>query len=536
MQTKYVVVLGSLMSGLGKGVITSSILKLLDFHGYKVLPIKFDGYLNFDAGTMNPFQHGEVFVLDDKSEVDMDFGIYERFLNKDLTGDLSITGGRLFSAITSKERQGSYLGEDIQIIPHLTDDIIRRIEHIAESKKPDVLVIEVGGTVGDIENSYFIEAMRQLGLRHDVAFVNLTYIPSLEAVGEQKTKPAQIGLRLLLQAGIRPDFLVCRTSTKLLDATKEKLALFSNLKPESIMDDPDLQTLYQLPLRLMEQGLDTLLIKKLELGDRKADARKVSEWRRRVDRIVHPKGELNVAVVGKYTSMKDSYASVKEALVHAGSAADARINIMWIESSDYERKNPDYSKIDDADAIVVTGGFGRRGTEGMINIIRYARENAIPYLGLCLGMQLMAVEYARDVCGMHGANSSEFDRNSRYKIIDLLPWQKKVKGKGGTMRLGAQECRIVDKNSSTFKSYGKGLISERHRHRYEFNNLYMDAMKSKGLRFAGFTKDGKLVEFIEWPGGFGIGTQSHPELKSRLESPSPAFVGLINAAKGHGAA
>ncbi len=521
------------MSGLGKGVITASILKLLDFHGYKVLPIKFDGYLNYDAGTMNPFQHGEVFVLDDKSEVDMDFGIYERFLNKDLTGDLSITGGKLFSAITSKERQGSYLGEDIQIIPHLTDDIIKRIESIASSKNPDVLVIEVGGTVGDIENSYFIEAMRQLALKHEVAFVNLTYIPSIATVGEQKTKPAQIGLRLLLQAGIRPDFLICRTSTHLLDATKNKLALFSNLKPENIMDDPDLPTLYQLPIRLKEQGLDRLLIQKLNLVKRKEDAWKVAEWKRRVGRIVRPEGEITVAVVGKYTSMRDSYASVKEALIHAGSALNARINICWIESSDYESKNPDFSTIHDADAMIVTGGFGRRGTEGMINLIRYAREKGIPYLGLCLGMQLMAVEYARDVCDLSGANSSEFNNNSRYKVIDLLPWQKKLKDKGGTMRLGAQECRIIDKSSITFDAYRKDLISERHRHRYEFNNTYLNALRSKGLRFAGFTKDRKLVEFIEWTSGFGIGTQSHPELKSRLESPAPTFMGLIEAAKSY---
>ncbi|MCL4364972.1 MAG: CTP synthase (glutamine hydrolyzing) [Candidatus Marsarchaeota archaeon] len=531
MSTKYVVVLGSLMSGLGKGVVTSSILKLLDFHGYKVLPVKFDGYLNYDAGTMNPFQHGEVFVLDDKSEVDMDFGIYERFLNKNLTGDLSITGGKLFSAITSKERQGSYLGEDIQIIPHLTDDIIRRIEAIARSRKPDVLVIEVGGTVGDIENSYFIEAMRQLALRHDVAFVNLTYIPNLAAVSEQKTKPAQIGLRLLLQAGIRPDFLICRTSTKLLEATKEKLALFSNLKTDNIMDDPDLTTLYQLPLRLKEQGLDRLLIKKLDLPKKKEDMRKVSEWRNRVGRIINPTGGLNVAVVGKYTSMRDSYASVKEALIHAGSAENTQINIRWVESSDYESKSPDYSKVDDIDAMVVTGGFGKRGIEGMINLIRYARERRMPYLGLCLGMQLMAVEYARNICGMEDANSSEFNGNSKYKVIDLLPWQKRVRNKGGTMRLGAQECRIVERKSYTFDAYKKNMISERHRHRYEFNNKYLKALKSKGLRFTGFTRDRKLVEFIEWPQGFGIGTQSHPELRSRLESPAPTFVELVRAAK-----
>ncbi len=529
MQTKYVVILGSLMSGLGKGVVTSSILKLLDFYGYKVLPIKFDGYLNYDCGTMNPYQHGEVFVLDDSSEVDMDFGIYERFLNRSLTGDLSITGGKLFSSITSKERKGEYLGETVQIIPHLTSEIIHRVEGIAISKSPDVLVIEVGGTVGDLENNYFIEAMRQLSLKHDVVFVNLTYIPELAAVGEQKTKPAQIGLRMLLQAGINPDFLICRTSSKLTQSAKEKLALFGNMEKEMIIDDPDLPTLYSLPLRFMEQGFDRLLISKLGLKQKDADAVKLDAWKSRVQRVVSPSRSTSIAIVGKYTSLRDSYASVKEALVHAGSAADSRVDISWVEASGLEGDGADMSALKSVDGIIVTGGFGTRGTEGMINALQYARENGIPCLGICLGMQLMTAEYARNVCAMKGANSSEFDSKSRYKVIDLLKSQRSVKDKGGTMRLGAQDC-IIDRTSMVHGLYGRDVVSERHRHRYEFNNKYRRALSRKGLRIAAVTKDKKLVEFIEWPSGFGVGTQAHPELKSRLDDPAPLFVGLVNAA------
>ena len=533
MQTKYIVVLGSLMSGLGKGVVTSSILKLLDFYGYKVLPVKFDGYLNYDCGTMNPYQHGEVFVLDDKSEVDMDFGIYERFLNKSLTGDLSITGGKLFSTITSKERQGKYLGEDIQIIPHLTNDIIKRIEAISETKKPDVLVIEVGGTVGDIENSYFIEAMRQLSLKHDVVFVNLTYVHNLELTGEQKTKPAQIGLRLLLQGGIRPDFLICRAASKLLDSTKEKLAMFANLDKARVIDDSDLLTLYSLPLQFMEQDFDKLLIKDLGLSPRNPNRKKIAVWREKVDRIILPKHEVTVAVVGKYTSMRDAYASVKEALVHSGAEVDSKINIKWIESTDFESKTPDFSVFKDVDGVIVTGGFGTRGIEGMVNIIRYSREKGLPYLGLCLGMQLMAVEFARNVCGLKDANSSEFDKDTKYKIIDLLPSQRNIDKMGGTMRLGSQECIVVDKGAITYRSYKDTVIKERHRHRYEFNNDFKKALTAKGLKVVAVNSQFNLVEFIEWTGGFGVATQSHPELKSRLENPAPLFVSLIEAAMSH---
>ncbi len=530
MPTKYVVVLGSLMSGLGKGVVTASILRILNFYDYNAIPIKFDGYLNFDCGTMNPYQHGEVFVLDDKSEVDMDFGIYERFLGKSLTGDLSITGGKLFGTIISKERHGGYLGETVQIIPHLTDQIIKNVESIADVKKPDVIVIEVGGTVGDIENSYFIEAMRQLSLKHEVVFINLTYLPTLDVVGEQKTKPAQIGFRLLLQDGIRSNFIICRTVSTLLEGTKEKLALFANLGKDRIIDDQDQPTIYNLPLHFMELGFDKLLIRELGLRHSAPNAVKMRLWKNNVKRVVSPRGEVNIALVGKYTNLKDSYASVKESIIHAASKNDVKPNITWVESSDFEGPNKDYSMFKKIDGIIVTGGFGNRGTEGMINIIEHARKNKIPYLGLCLGMQLMAVEYARNVAGLSGANSAEFDPNAKNKIIVLLDSQKQITDKGGTMRLGAQECLLVDKNSIAHAAYKADLISERHRHRYEFNNEYADILKKKGLKITGVTKDRKLVEFIEWSSGFGIGTQSHPELKSRFEAPAPLFLSFIAAA------
>ncbi len=529
MPTKYIVVLGSLMSGLGKGVVTSSIIKILDFYGYSVLPIKFDGYLNYDCGTMNPYRHGEVFVLDDKSEVDMDFGMYERFLNRSITGDLSITGGKLFSSIITKERRGDYLGEDVQIIPHLTDEIHKQIETIAEKKKPDVFVIEVGGTVGDIENSYFIESMRQFSLKHEVVFINLTYVPSIDVVGEQKTKPAQLGFRMLLQSGIMPNFIICRSDAKLLEKTKEKLAMFSNLGKERIIDDSDVGTLYELPLYLMSQKFDKMLIKDLGLHPRGIDNAKYNAWKSRTSRIKKPGTKVTVSVVGKYTGLKDSYASIKEALIHAGAELDAGINIRWIESDNLEGKK-DLPELNGSDAIIVPGGFGRRGIEGMINAIRYAREHGTPFLGICLGMQLMVIEYARNVAGMKSANSSEFNPKTKYNVIDLLESQRDIKLKGGTMRLGSWSCKLPMTDSIAYRAYGSHDIEERHRHRYEFNGKFAKALERAGLKITGITKNGSLVEFVEWSNGFGIGTQAHPELKSRFESAAPLFVGLIKEA------
>ncbi|MEM0124075.1 MAG: CTP synthase [Candidatus Micrarchaeaceae archaeon] len=530
MHTKFVVVLGSLMSGLGKGVVTSSILKMLSFYGYNALPIKFDGYLNYDCGTMNPYRHGEVFVLDDSGEVDMDFGTYERFLNKSMTTDQSITGGKLFSAIIQKERRGDFLGRDVQVIPHLTDYIIKSLEDLARKKKVDVLVIEVGGTVGDIENGYFIEAMRQLALNHRVVFVNLTYTPKLSVVGEQKTKPTQLAFRSLMQAGIVPNFIVCRSEDKLDPSTAKKLALFTNLDMNRIIDDANEATIYETPINFMKQKFDKLLIRDLKLEPRKLDTKKLNKWKNIVNMIKNPKDSVTVAIVGKYTNLRDSYASVKEAIIHAGAWNHVSVNIKWIESATLETSR-NMDALSDVDGIIVPGGFGRRGIEGKILAIKYAREQKVPYLGLCLGMQLMTIEYARNVCGLKGANSTEFSPRTKYNVIDLLPSQRGVKEKGGTMRLGAWKCRILSKDSIAYRSYKKEIISERHRHRYELNNKYKRLLERNGLRITGTTLDGKLVEITEWSNQFGIGTQAHPELKSRPESPAPLFVSFIDASK-----
>ncbi len=529
MQTKFVVVIGSLMSGLGKGVVTSSILKILDFYSFNVFPAKFDGYLNYDCGTMNPYRHGEVFVLDDKSELDMDFGMYERFLEKDLNGDLSITGGKVFGLVTAKERRGDYLGEDVQIIPHLTNEIISKIENIAEKNKLDVLVIEVGGTAGDIENNYFIEAMRQLSLKRDVVFVNLTYVPEMGPSGEQKTKPTQLAFRTLMQLGIKPDLLVCRSQKKLEQNVKKKLAMFTSLNIENIIDDQNTNSIYELPLNLIDQNFDKLLLGKLGFPKRKLNTKKLAKYKAKVSKILHPKGRINIAIVGKYTELQDSYASVKEAITHACAQIDVGANLSWINSEQINEKNTE-TMLGGMDGIIIPGGFGVRGIEGMVTTTKYARENKVPLLGICLGMQIMAIEFARNVCMLKGANSSEFDKNARYKIVDIMPSQKSVKEKGGTMRLGAWKCRITSKNTTAYKAYRSMLVSERHRHRYEINNRYRKLMSKRGLVVSGTTTDGKLVEMIEWKNGNGIGTQAHPELKSRLNKPAPLFANLINQA------
>ncbi len=530
MQTKYIVILGSLLSGLGKGGVTSSILKMLSFYGYKALPVKFDGYLNYDCGTMNPYRHGEVFVLDDKSEVDMDFGMYERFSNMDLTGKLSITGGKLFSKVIAKERRGDYLGEDVQIIPHLTNEILDTIKGISRSESPDVLIIEVGGTVGDIENSYFVEAMRQLALNNDVVFVNLTYVPKIDVVGEQKTKPTQIGVRSLMQLGINPDFILCRSSDPLNEKTKEKIALYSSIRKERVIDDSDRSTVYHLPLHFINQGFDRMLIEDLKLPKRKIERDKLDRWKSLVNSISQPKKRLNIAIVGKYTDLKDSYVSVKEALIHAAAKNRVGLSINWVESTDLEKGS--LAQLDSADGILVPGGFGSRGIEGMINAARFARENKVPYLGLCLGMQVMVIEYARYACSLKNANSSEFDKRAKYKVIDIMESQRDLKEKGGNMRLGAWTTRLK-RGTYAYDAYGATTISERHRHRYEVNNRYRKIFERNGMVISGTTPNNHIVEIVEWSGSFGIGTQAHPELKSRLEMPAPLFVEFIGqAAKG----
>ena len=530
MHTKFIVVLGSLMSGLGKGAVTSSLLKILSMYHYKVLPMKFDGYLNYDCGTMNPYRHGEVFVLDDGGEVDMDFGMYERFLDVNLTKASSITGGKLMDFILKKEREGGYLGEDVQIIPHLTNEIKSRVLSFASSNNLDFVLIEVGGTVGDMENAYFIEAMRQLAIKEDVMFIDVTYIPQLNVVGEQKTKPAQSAFHLLMSAGVMPDFIVCRAEKEIESKTRKKLALFTSLDENHIIDSSDLKTIYSLPLHFLDQGFDRLIFEKFKMKPNKINQKELASWRQLVEKIVSGSGEkVSIGIVGKYIHLRDSYASVKEAIIHAAAALGLEPDLKWIESEDLE-KGDKSDVLNGLDGIIVPGGFGKRGIEGMINAIEYARKNSIPYLGLCLGMQLMAVEFARNACGLKGANSSEFDPSSKYKIVDLMPSQLSVKYKGASMRLGSLDTKINKKGSIMYSSYKKSVIKERHRHRYELNNKYRDILERNGLLITATTTDKKLVEALEWSGSFGIGVQSHPELKSRLKAPAPLFLSFMKAA------
>ena len=527
---KYIVVLGSLLSGIGKGIVSSSICKIISFYDLKILPLKFDGYLNYDCGTMNPLKHGEVFVLDDKSEVDMDFGTYERFMNTSMNGSLSLTGGKLFSEIISRERKGDYLGEDIQIIPHLTGLIQDKVRAAYRDNKLDVLLIEVGGTVGDIESGYFIEAMRELAMKQDVVFVAVTYVPVIGVVGEQKTKPTQISMRSLMQIGVQPDFLVTRSEEELQEKTRNKIALFANLEPDRVIDNHDLDSVYLVPEALMKKGLDTALLKELGFSGRTINADLLSRWKACIPDRQNMKN-AKISVVGKYVKLHDSYASVREALMHAAHANNVSLEIDWLESEELEGAddNAVQERLRGSSGILVPGGFGNRGIEGMLRAIRYAREHGVPYLGICLGMQLMAIEFARNVVGLQDAHSTEFNLNTANPIISLMESQKGVEGKGGTMRLGAWPALLAE-GSHARRIYGTEMISERHRHRYEFNNAYKGALSSKGLTIGGTTPDGALVEFIEWSGSFGIATQAHPELKSRPESPAPLFREFVKQA------
>ncbi|MEM4626106.1 MAG: CTP synthase (glutamine hydrolyzing) [Candidatus Bilamarchaeaceae archaeon] len=527
---KYIVVLGSIMSGLGKGILSSSIGKLLQAMGYKVVPIKFDGYLNVDCGTMNPFRHGEVFVLDDGTEVDMDFGTYERFYNISLSGMNSITGGKLFKKIIEKERRGDYLGRDVQFVPHLTDEIKNWIREVGEKSEADIVLIEVGGTVGDLENGYFIEAMRQLyhEERGNMIFIQLTYVPSLSP-GELKTKPTQHATRLLQSMGVQPHIIVAREQEKLDPESKKKISMYCNVPEDAVFDDPLVRTVYELPLVLKKQKIASIICRELGIEEKEID---LKQWEKTVNKIITPSEQpLIIGVVGKYTAVKDAYASVKEALIHAGAANDVGVEICWVESTEIEKGNIGILK--SFDGIVVPGGYGARGIEGKITAINYARENKVPYLGLCLGMQLMVVEYARNVCNLKDANSTEFDKKTTAPVIDILPEQKKIAVMGGTNRLGAYEC-ILKKGTrvaNAYKRYGESedIVFERHRHRYEVNPEYVKLLEDAGLVIAGTHPSG-IVEMVEWKDSFGVGTQPHIELKSRLEAPAPIFVAFIEAA------
>jgi len=525
---KYVIVTGGVLSGLGKGISTSSIGVLLKSKGLKVCPVKIDPYLNVDAGTMNPYQHGEVFVLDDGSEVDLDLGNYERFLDVNLTGDHNITTGKVYRAVIEKERRGDYLGRTVQIIPHVTDEIKAELRAVAEKERADIVLVEVGGTVGDIEGMPFLEAVRQLGQeigKENLLFVHTTLVPVMGAVGEQKTKPTQQSVRELRSMGIQPNVIIARGEHSLEPEIKKKIAFFTDVPVDGIISAPDASTIYDVPLLFDGQGLTEYIVKTLRLEPRDEDMR---EWKDFLENLKNPDKEVTIALVGKYTHLKDSYISHIEAFHHAGAHARVQVKLKWVESVDLEKHG--MKLLDDADGILVPGGFGDRGIEGKIAATRYAAENEIPFQGVCLGFQLATIGFARDVLGLKGANSSEFDPKTPHPVVDLLPEQRGVKGMGATMRLGAHEID-VDPNSTTAKLYGASTIYERHRHRYEINPAYIPKLEDAGLRYVGRSDDGRRMEVLELKGHpYFVASQFHPELRSRPLRPSPIHLGLVRAA------
>jgi CTP synthase len=528
-QAKYVFVTGGVISGQGKGVVAASIGKLLN-HDRKIVTVKCDGYLNVDPGTMNPTEHGEVFVLEDGAEVDLDFGHYERFLSIQCKNEHSVTSGKVFQALVERERKGEFLGKTVQVIPHVTGQIRDMWENIAQKENADVLLIEIGGTVGDIENLWFLEAAREVVQKkgkENVLFVHLGYIPEVDESFQQKTKPMQLSIMMLRERGIFPDILVGRTKRELDEKTKLKLHWLCNVEMNAILSDPDLQYTYELPLLFEREGVSDVLKNKFGF-DHLSD---LTKWRQLVDNLKNPKHELSIAICGKYTEVVDSYISIQESLRHAGAKLSAKVNAKWIETTHLEQYDEGKIRqlLEGCAGVIVPGGFGSRGTEGKINIVRYCREHDIPFLGICYGLQLATIEFARNVCGLQGANSTEIEPNTPHKIIDILEEQKKVTHKGGTMRLGGHPA-ILAEGSLVSKLYNSNKASERHRHRYEVNPAYHDILQKHGLRLSGMSPDGSLVEFIELPQHkYFVGTQAHPELKSTLENPAPLFVGLVQA-------
>lgn len=525
---KYVIVTGGVLSGLGKGISTSSIGVLLKSKGLKVAPIKIDPYLNVDAGTMNPYQHGEVFVLDDGSEVDLDLGNYERFLDVSLTGDHNITTGKVYRAVIEKERRGDYLGKTVQIIPHITDEIKEQVKKVAQKERVDVCLVEVGGTVGDIESMPFLEAMRQLSMevsRENIIFIHTTLVPILGTVGEQKTKPTQQSVRELRSIGIQPNAIVARGSRRLDPDIRKKIAFFCDVPEEGVVSAPDVPSIYEVPSLLDSQGFTEYIMRRLNLERRKDD---MTEWKDFLDRLENPEKECTIAIVGKYTNLKDSYISHIEAFHHVAARTRTKIDLLWVESTDIEKKGT--SMLSGADGILVPGGFGDRGIEGKIAAICYARKEGVPFQGVCLGFQLATVEFCRDVLGLKGANSSEFDPRTEHAVVDLLPEQRDIKSLGATMRLGAHEITL-DESSRTAKLYGSRIITERHRHRYEVNPAYIEKMENAGLKYVGKSDNDRRMEVLELKDHpYFIASQFHPELRSRPFRPSPIHLGLVRAA------
>ncbi len=512
---------------MGKGLAAASIGALLECRGLRITLLKLDPYINVDPGTMNPFQHGEVFVTEDGAETDLDLGHYERYTGARMSRKNNYTTGQIYYNVIRKERRGDYLGGTVQVIPHITDEIKGCILGVAEGV--DLVIVEIGGTVGDIEGLPFLEAIRQLRGdlgKENVCYIHLTLVPFISAAGELKTKPTQHSVKELREIGIQPDILLCRTDRYLSKEIKAKIALFCNVAPDAVITAKDVESIYEVPLVFHKEGLDEKIVEILNIWTR---APVLDEWERIVERVRHPKYEVCVAIVGKYVHLTESYKSLSEALVHGGIANDCRVTLRYVDSEQLEGEEWE-AFLEGADAILVPGGFGKRGVEGKIRAIRYARERDVPYFGICLGMQLAVVEFARSVCGLQGANSSEFDPSTPHPVIDLMPDQRDVHEKGGTMRLGAYPCRIVS-GSISHKAYGTLEISERHRHRYELNNAYREILEGNGMRFTGLSPDGRLVEITELPDRrWFLGCQFHPEFKSRPREPHPLFSSFIEAA------
>ena len=528
--TKYIFVTGGVVSSIGKGISVASIGRILKSRGFTVSVMKLDPYLNVDPGTMSPYQHGEVFVTKDGSETDLDLGHYERFIDIELTASSNITAGQIYSSVIARERRGDYLGGTIQTVPHVTNEIKERIFSLARESQADVLVVEVGGTVGDIEGLPFLEAIRQVRNdvgRDDVYYIHVTLLPHIRATGELKTKPTQHSVKELRSIGIQPDAIFARSDFPVSDSIKEKISLFCDVPHRGVIALTTVDNVYEVPLVLEDAGLGDTLLEALSLEYRSRD---LAGWSALVGRMNTPKEKISIAVVGKYAELPDSYISVKEALYHAALAHDRDIEISWIHSEEIEQ-NGSQELLSEAKGIIVPGGFGPRGIEGMVQTVQYAREQGVPYLGLCLGMQMMVVEYARDLLHLEGANSTEFAPDTLYPVIDLMPGQSKVRDMGGTMRLGIYPCRLVE-GSLAARAYGVPMVNERHRHRYEFNNDYLELMAEAGLKASGLSPDGNLVEIsevVDHP--FMVGVQFHPEFLSRPERPHPLFSDFMGVVK-----
>ncbi|TDQ27557.1 CTP synthase [Tenacibaculum caenipelagi] len=528
--TKYVFVTGGVTSSLGKGIIAASLAKLLQERGYSVTIQKLDPYINIDPGTLNPYEHGECYVTDDGAETDLDLGHYERFLNIPTSQANNVTTGRIYQSVINKERKGEFLGKTVQVIPHITDEIKNRVQILGNTGDFDIVITEIGGTVGDIESLPYIEAVRQLqwDLGEDNAVViHLTLVPYLAAAGELKTKPTQHSVKMLMQSGVSPDVLVCRSEHEISDDIKRKLALFCNVKKQNVIQSLDAETIYDVPNLMFKEGLDYVVLDKLRLSTRKQP--KLTAWNRFLERHKNPTSTIEIGLVGKYVELHDSYKSITEAFIHAGAANKTKVNVRWIHSEELTPENA-IKQLEGVDGVLVAPGFGDRGIEGKIAAVQYVRENNIPFLGICLGMQMAVIEFSRNVLNLKDANSTEMNSKVTHPVINLMEEQKGVTDKGGTMRLGAWDCQLAQ-DSKVFEAYKKELISERHRHRYEYNNEYKEQLEAAGMKTAGINPKTGLVEIVEIPTHpWFVGVQYHPEYKSTVLNPHPLFVSFIKAA------